>query len=214
MVLSRVELTRLFPLSVGLLKRPRTTRSSPTNASGCQLKCRPPSAHSWINMPFPATPHASAPNAQLDSTFPQSITLPPCLTLRAFDHPSEPPSPLTLPSPFAPSAPHKPELTSDVYRGGILADWYVPLLKLPILLLMLKLARIISSDTDTFFLSEQEDEENFDLSLISSLETDVIPCLGDDCIPDYLITQLAKVLQQGSQLLLNVGRRRIPTYTE
>ena len=41
MVLSRVELTRLFPLSVGLLKRPRTTRFSPTNASGCQLRYRP-----------------------------------------------------------------------------------------------------------------------------------------------------------------------------
>ena len=65
------------------------------------------------------------------------------------------------------------------------------------------LARIISSDTDSFSLSEQEDEENFDLPLISSLETDVIPCLGDDRVPDYLITQLAKVLQQGSQLLLN-----------
>jgi hypothetical protein len=53
------------------------------------------------------------------------------------------------------------------------------------------------------FTTEPEDEENFDLSLISSLETDVIPCLGGDRVPDYLITQLAKVLQQGSQLLLN-----------
>jgi len=70
----------------------------------------------------------------------------------------------------------------DVYRGGILAD---------------------CSDADSFSLSEQEDEENFDLSLISSLETDVIPFLGDDRVPDYLITQLAKILQQGSQLLLN-----------
>jgi hypothetical protein len=34
-----------------------------------------------------------------------------------------------------------------------------------------------------------------------SLETDVVPCLGDDRVPDYLITQLAKHLQQGSQLL-------------
>jgi hypothetical protein len=65
------------------------------------------------------------------------------------------------------------------------------------------LAQIISSDADNFYLSEQEDEENFDLSLISSLEADVIPCLGGDRVPDYLITQLAKVLQQGSQLLLN-----------
>ena len=37
--------------------------------------------------------------------------------------------------------------------------------------------------------------------MIRSLETDVIPCLGDDRVPDYLITQLAKVFQQGSQLL-------------
>jgi hypothetical protein len=62
---------------------------------------------------------------------------------------------------------------------------------------------MISSDADNFSLSEREGEENFDLSLISSLETDVIPCLGDDRVPDYIITQLAKVLQQGSQLLLN-----------
>jgi hypothetical protein len=34
-----------------------------------------------------------------------------------------------------------------------------------------------------------------------SLETDVIPCVRDDRVPDYLITQLAKVLQQGSRLL-------------
>jgi hypothetical protein len=60
----------------------------------------------------------------------------------------------------------------------------------------------ISSPIDSLPLSEQEDEENFDQSLITSLETDVIPCLGDDRVPDYLITHLAKVLQQGSQLLL------------
>lgn len=40
-----------------------------------------------------------------------------------------------------------------------------------------------------------------DHHLITSLQTDVVPCLGDDCIPDYLITQLAKILQKGSQLL-------------
>ncbi|KAH9018228.1 hypothetical protein EDB83DRAFT_2528502 [Lactarius deliciosus] len=37
--------------------------------------------------------------------------------------------------------------------------------------------------------------------LSPSLEADVVPCLGDDRVPDYLITQLAKILQQGSQLL-------------
>lgn len=59
----------------------------------------------------------------------------------------------------------------------------------------------ISSATDSLSFSEQEDEENFDQSLITSLETDVVLCLGDDRVPDYLITQLAKVLQHGSQLL-------------
>ena len=44
-------------------------------------------------------------------------------------------------------------------------------------------------------------EENFDLFLITSLETDVIPCLNDDHVPDDLIMLLVKVLQQGSQLL-------------
>jgi len=39
--------------------------------------------------------------------------------------------------------------------------------------------------------------------LIRSLETDVIPRIGDDRVPDYLITQLAKVLQQDSLLLQN-----------
>src|SRR5579863_1854405 len=61
--------------------------------------------------------------------------------------------------------------------------------------------RKISSAIDNLPFSEQEDEENFDQSLITSLEKDVIPCLGDDRVPDYLIIQLAKVLQHGSQLL-------------
>jgi hypothetical protein len=58
------------------------------------------------------------------------------------------------------------------------------------------------SPIDSLPLSKQEDEENFDQSLITSLKTDVIPCVGDDYVPNYLITHLAKVLQQGSQLLL------------
>jgi len=58
-----------------------------------------------------------------------------------------------------------------------------------------------SSAADAFSLAEQEEEENFDHHLVASLETDVVPCLGDDRVPAYLITQLAKILQQGSQLL-------------
>jgi hypothetical protein len=61
--------------------------------------------------PLPGIPPTSVPNPQLDPTFPQSMTLPPHLTLRASDHPSEP-SPLALPSPVAPSAPHKSDSTS------------------------------------------------------------------------------------------------------
>jgi protein MON2 len=98
----------------------------------------------------------------------------------------------------------------DVYRGGILADWYV-LLLVPAYHSYVQCAgESLSSDTDGLSLSEQEDEENFDLSLISSLETDVIPCLGDDRVPDYLVTRLAKVLQQGSQLLLNESDDEYP----
>lgn len=49
-------------------------------------------------------------------------------------------------------------------------------------------------------MEEQEAEEIFDLSLISSLELDVIPFIGDRRVPDYIILQLAKVLHQGSLL--------------
>ena len=63
-----------------------------------------------------------------------------------------------------------------------------------------------SSAADGFSLAEQEEEENFDHHLIASLETDVVPCLGDERVPDYLITQLAKILQQGSQLLQDGSR--------
>jgi hypothetical protein len=39
---------------------------------------------------------------------------------------------------------------------------------------------------------------------------DVVPCLGDDRVPDYLITQLAKILQQGSQLLQDGSNEESP----
>ncbi|KAJ7911535.1 hypothetical protein B0H13DRAFT_2009133, partial [Mycena leptocephala] len=67
----------------------------------------------------------------------------------------------------------------DVFRGGILAD---------------------CSATETFPLEKQEEEENFDLSLIGALEIDVVPHLGEKRVPDQLVGQLAKVLQQGSRL--------------
>jgi len=67
----------------------------------------------------------------------------------------------------------------DVFRGGILAD---------------------CSATEAFTLEMQEAEENFDLALIGALEIDVVPHLGDKRVPDPLVGQLAKVLQQGSRL--------------
>ncbi|KAJ6525079.1 hypothetical protein DFH09DRAFT_1250788 [Mycena vulgaris] len=67
----------------------------------------------------------------------------------------------------------------DVFKGGILAD---------------------CSATETFPLEMQEAEENFDLALIGALEIDVVPHLGDKRVPDSLVGQLAKVLQQGSRL--------------
>ncbi|KAK7039339.1 protein MON2 [Favolaschia claudopus] len=67
----------------------------------------------------------------------------------------------------------------DVFRGGILAD---------------------CSATETFPLEKQEEEENFDLALIGALEIDVVPHLGDMRVPDALVGQLARVLQQGSRL--------------
>lgn len=59
---------------------------------------------------------------------------------------------------------------------------------------------VCSTAIESFSLEDQEAEENFDLSLISSLEIDLVPHLGDPRVPDYLITQLANVLHQGSQL--------------
>ncbi|KAG1830966.1 hypothetical protein DFJ58DRAFT_918292 [Suillus subalutaceus] len=67
----------------------------------------------------------------------------------------------------------------EVLRGGILAD---------------------RTATEGFSLEDQEAEESFDLSLISSLEIDIVPHLGDTRVPDHLIVQLAKVLHKGSQL--------------
>ncbi|RDX44494.1 hypothetical protein OH76DRAFT_1540422 [Lentinus brumalis] len=67
----------------------------------------------------------------------------------------------------------------DTFRGAILAD---------------------CSAVEQFPLDVQEAEENFDLSLIASLEIDVVPYLGEASVPDYIVSQLARVLHQGSRL--------------
>ncbi|KIY67422.1 hypothetical protein CYLTODRAFT_422528 [Cylindrobasidium torrendii FP15055 ss-10] len=67
----------------------------------------------------------------------------------------------------------------DVYRGGILAD---------------------CSPALSFSLSEQFEEESFDLALVSSLEIDVVPHVGDPRLPDSLVSLLGSVLEKGSKL--------------
>lgn len=67
----------------------------------------------------------------------------------------------------------------DVYRGGILADC-TPVTQLT--------------------LEQRQEEENFDLTLISSLEIDVSPRLGHRRIPDHLVGQLGTILQHGSRI--------------
>ncbi|KAL1725821.1 guanine nucleotide exchange factor in Golgi transport N-terminal-domain-containing protein, partial [Schizophyllum commune] len=67
----------------------------------------------------------------------------------------------------------------DVFRGAILAD---------------------CSPAEELPLDEQEAEENFDLSLIAALEIDVVPYIGEACVPDHLVAQLAKILLRGSNL--------------
>lgn len=59
---------------------------------------------------------------------------------------------------------------------------------------------VYSSAVEAFPLEVQEAEENFDLALIASFEIDVAPHLGDKRVPDDLVSQLAKVLRQGSRL--------------
>lgn len=83
----------------------------------------------------------------------------------------------------------------DSVRGGILADWYV----LPILSIICY-SHARSTPAENLPLDVQEAEESFDLSLIAALEIDVVPYLGDLRVPDYIITQLATVLQRGSRI--------------
>ncbi|CAE7121297.1 unnamed protein product [Rhizoctonia solani] len=67
----------------------------------------------------------------------------------------------------------------DVFRGGLLAD---------------------CSAAEALPLDVQDTEENFDLALLSSLEVDVVPHLGSTRVPDYVITQFARILHAASAL--------------
>ncbi|KAH7341760.1 hypothetical protein B0J17DRAFT_647820 [Rhizoctonia solani] len=67
----------------------------------------------------------------------------------------------------------------DVFRGGLLAD---------------------CTAAESLPLDVQDAEENFDLALLSSLEVDVVPHLGGTRVPDYVITQFARILHAASAL--------------
>lgn len=54
-------------------------------------------------------------------------------------------------------------------------------------------------------LEEQEAEEMFDLSLVASLEVDIVPFIADARVPDSVIVQLARTLHQGSLLSIVDG---------
>lgn len=74
-----------------------------------------------------------------------------------------------------------------------------------------------SSFVDTLSQEAQEAEEQFDLSLVTSLEVDVVPHLGDQHIPDHLIVQLGRTLQIASRIhdldvsRMPYGESSIPT---
>lgn len=49
-------------------------------------------------------------------------------------------------------------------------------------------------------MEEQDTEEIFDLSLITALDSDIVPFIADTRVPDSVIIQLARTLHQGSLL--------------
>lgn len=64
----------------------------------------------------------------------------------------------------------------------------------------LRLKHFFSSAAESLPLDVQDAEENFDLALLSTLEVDVLPHLGSERIPDYVITQFARILYAASAL--------------
>jgi hypothetical protein len=59
---------------------------------------------------------------------------------------------------------------------------------------------VLSSVTTTLQLDEQEADENFDFSVIASLENEVVPHLGDPRLSDEVVMKLGQILQRGSMI--------------
>ena len=57
----------------------------------------------------------------------------------------------------------------------------------------------------------QDAEEEFDLGYIKALQTDIFPYLGNSRVPDDLVSQFGKMLQNASRLhRLDIDRPRSP----
>ena len=65
-----------------------------------------------------------------------------------------------------------------------------------------------SSMAEGFPLAAQEAEEDFDRALIKALEQDIVPHLGNERIPDHVISLLGKVLQNASLVRGNGSEHR------
>jgi hypothetical protein len=99
---------------------------------------------------------------------------------------------------------------SKVHSRCVL-EWHICRLVCPSSVFFLRTFRLIryasSSIAETFPLDEQEAEENLDLALIASLESDVLPDLDGPRIPDDLVSQLGKFWNEAAQFM--ILRKRI-----
>lgn len=70
-----------------------------------------------------------------------------------------------------------------MFRGGLLADWYVDWAASP----LVHVFNLHSSVAEQMPIDVQAAEEKFDLSLIATLEIDVVPHLGNARVPEQLV---------------------------
>jgi hypothetical protein len=76
----------------------------------------------------------------------------------------------------------------------------LPTGRIPVLLYVFFHLIVVSLVAATFPLDDQEADENFDFAVISSLEHDVVPHLGDPRLSDEVIVKLGQTLQRGSTI--------------
>ena len=67
---------------------------------------------------------------------------------------------------------------------------------------------VLSSSLDT-----QTQDEEFDGVLLTTLESDVVPHLGDPRLPDTLVSELARLLHRGSQIYIMDDAPLLPVST-